>query len=284
MRPDSDPSGPGSPDREARSDGPRFLRYVALGDSLTEGIGDGDEMRGHRGWADRLAEHLAAAGPGVNYANLAVRGRVASQVRAEQLAPAVALRPDFATVFAGVNDLLKPGFDAAAAEGHLEAMFAELTGAGAVVATLTFPDIARLVPLARPLAPRVADFNDRIRAAAARHGVIVADTAAYDVTTDPRLWSTDRLHPSEIGHERIAACAAHALGLPGSDTSWSLPLPVLPAPGPLRSAAHEVRWAGAFLGPWLLRRVRGRSSGDGRSAKRPEWAPVVLPGGDTGPS
>ncbi|GHC73608.1 lysophospholipase [Nocardiopsis terrae] len=254
------------------------LRYVALGDSQTEGLGDGDEESGYRGWADRLAERLAATGARVDYANLAVRGRLAEQVRTEQLEDALELRPDVATVFAGVNDLIRPGYDAGAVVGHLETMFAELTGVGARVATLTFPDIARIAPLARPLVPRVLDFNARVREAAERHGVAVADTALHEVATDRRLWRGDRLHCSPEGHERIAGAVAHALGIPGSDDSWADPLPPLPAPGVLRTVAAEVRWLGSFLGPWVVRRVRGRSSGDGRTAKRPAPLPVVLCG------
>ncbi|MBI0296471.1 SGNH/GDSL hydrolase family protein, partial [Streptomyces sp. PRKS01-29] len=89
-----------------------YSRYVALGDSQTEGLGDGDDTTGLRGFADRLAEHLALGNPHFTYANLAVRGRLAAQVHAEQLAPALALRPDLATVVAGVNDFLRPRFDA----------------------------------------------------------------------------------------------------------------------------------------------------------------------------
>ncbi|NBE50478.1 SGNH/GDSL hydrolase family protein [Streptomyces boluensis] len=249
----------------------RFLRYVALGDSQTEGIGDGDDRTGLRGWADRLAERLARAEPEVRYANLAVRGRLAGQVRAQQLAPALALRPDLTTVVAGVNDLLRPGFDADEVAAQLEAMFAELTASGARVATLTFPDVARITPLARPLAPRVAALNDRIRDAAQRHGVVVAETSHHDVVTDPRLWSPDRLHASALGHDRIAAAVAHALGLPGSDDAWTHPLPPpdVPRPAGLRAAATEARWAAGFLGPWIGRRLLGRSSGDGHEAKRP---------------
>ncbi|MFI9293047.1 SGNH/GDSL hydrolase family protein [Streptomyces gardneri] len=260
------------------SDG-TFLRYVALGDSQTEGVGDGDDTVGLRGWADRLAELLARDEPEVRYANLAVRGRLAGQVRAEQLAPALALRPDLATVVAGVNDLLRPRFDAEETAGHLEAMFAALVDQGARVATLTFPDVGRLIPAARPLGSRVRDLNDLIREAARRHGVTVAEAAQHPVVTDPRMWAVDRLHASSLGHERIAAAVAHALDLPGSDDSWSRPLPPLPPLTGLRAAGAEVRWVGTFLGPWLGRRLRGRSSGDGRRAKRPELSPVTtIPG------
>ncbi|MFJ7588339.1 SGNH/GDSL hydrolase family protein [Streptomyces sp. NPDC097617] len=250
-----------------------YLRYVALGDSQTEGLGDGDDTVGLRGFADRFAAHLTAANPGLQYANLAVRGRLAGQVRAEQLGPALDLRPDLATVVAGVNDILRPRFDAGQVAGHLEEMFAALTGAGARVATVTFPDLSALVPLARPVAPRIADLNDRIRAAAARHGVAVAETARPVVVTDPRMWTTDRLHASPVGHARIAAALAHAVGLPGSDDTWTRPLPPLPTGSGGSGVAAELRWAAAFLGPWLGRRLRGRSSGDGRSAKRPELLP-----------
>ncbi|MFF4257775.1 SGNH/GDSL hydrolase family protein [Streptomyces sp. NPDC001663] len=252
-----------------------YLRYVALGDSQTEGLGDGDEVRGLRGWADRLAEQVARSSPDLLYANLAVRGRLAGQVHAEQLAPALALKPDLATVVAGLNDVMRPRFDADEVAGHLEAMFAALTAQGARVATLTFPDIGQIAPLARPLAPRVVAVNSRIQEAARRHGVVVVDSSPYPVVTDPRIWSADRLHASPRGHALIAAAVAHALDLPGSDDSWTRPLPPEAARSRLRAVGTELRWAGTFLGPWLVRRLRGRSSGDGRQAKRPTLLPVT---------
>ncbi|GAA3398408.1 SGNH/GDSL hydrolase family protein [Streptomyces roseoviridis] len=254
-----------------------YLRYVALGDSQTEGVGDGDDARGLRGWADRLAELTARSSPGLRYANLAVRGRLAGQVRAEQLGPALALEPDLATVVAGVNDLLRPRFDADEVAGHLEAMFAALTARGARVATLTFPDLTRMIPAARPVAPRISALNDRIRQAARAHGVALVETGRHPVAADARLWSRDRLHAAPLGHARIAAAFAETLGLPGSDDAWTRPLPppAVRPPGGLRAAGAEVAWAAGFLGPWLGRRLRGRSSGDGRTAKRPELLPVT---------
>ncbi|WP_424217100.1 SGNH/GDSL hydrolase family protein (plasmid) [Streptomyces sp. BI20] len=262
------------------------LRYVALGDSQTEGVGDGDDTTGLRGCADRLAELIAAHDPAMSYANLAVRGRLAGQVRDGQLAPALALRPDLATVVAGVNDALRPRFDADEVAAALEDMFAALTARGARVATVTFPDIARLVPLAKGAAPRVHALNDRIRRAADRHGVAVADFARHETAVDPRMWSADRLHATPRGHAMIAAGVAHALGLPGSDDSWTRPLadPPPPAPTGLRAVAAEARWLAGFAGPWIGRRLRGRSSGDGRTAKRPELLPPRPAPSGTAPS
>ncbi|MEU0568155.1 SGNH/GDSL hydrolase family protein [Nonomuraea sp. NPDC005983] len=251
-----------------------FKRYVALGDSQTEGLGDGDDVRGYRGWADRLAEHLARIDPETRYANLAVRGRLAAQVRDEQLGPALELRPDLATVIAGLNDLIRPGFDAAEVTACLEEMFAALRAAGAHVVTVTYPDPSKIAPIARPLRSRVLDFNARIRVAAARHGVTVVDTYPHAFTTDARMWSTDRLHASPLGHARMAAAIAHTLGLPGSDDTWSLPLAPPPPPTAWQSIGTELRWVAAFAGPWIYRRLRGRSSGEGRRAKRPQLAPL----------
>lgn len=257
----------------------QYLRYVALGDSQTEGVGDGDDVTGLRGFADRLAERIAAVNPEVRYANLAVRGRLAGQIRAEQLGPALVLRPDVATVIAGVNDLLRPRFDPDETAAHVEAMFAALTGAGARVATVTIPDITRIAPIARPVAPRIAALNDRIRLAAARHGVALAETSLHAAATDPRFWAADRLHASPLGHDRISAALAQALDLPGSDDSWTRDLApdTTATVGAVRTAAAELRWAAGFLGPWLLRRLQGRSSGDGRAARRPQLLPVGMP-------
>lgn len=256
----------------------QYDRYVAIGDSQTEGIGDGDDVSGHRGFADRLAARLAELNPDLLYANLAVRGKLAGEVHAEQLAPALALRPDVATVVAGLNDVLRPRFDVDAVAGHLEAMFASLTGAGATVGTVTFPNVAKIAPLTRPLLPRVLALNARIRAAAIRHGVHVVETFPIAVTTDARIWSPDRIHANPVGHQRIADSMAHALALPGADDSWTVPLPALPAPTRLAAIRTELRWLGDFLGPWLARRLRGASSGTGRTAKRPELTRFLLDG------
>jgi lysophospholipase L1-like esterase len=253
-----------------------YHRFVAIGDSQTEGLGDGDDVQGLRGWADRLAARLAELNPDLLYANLAVRGKLAGEVHAEQLEQALALRPDLATVMAGLNDVLRPKFDANAVAGHMEAMFATLTKAGARVATVTFPNVAKIAPLARPLLPRVIELNARVRDAAARHGVLVVENFTVDVTTDARIWSPDRLHASPHGHQRIADSMAHVLELPGADDSWTHPLPPLPRPTRLTTVRTELRWLSGFLGPWVGRRLRGISSGTGRTAKRPDLTPFAM--------
>ena len=85
-----------------------FSRYVALGDSFTEGVGDPHPTSpsGLRGWADHVAVALAQANPDLRYANLAVRGRRMNEILDEQLQAAIMMEPDLVTIYAGMNNLL----------------------------------------------------------------------------------------------------------------------------------------------------------------------------------
>ena len=203
----------------------RFQRYVAIGDSSTEGLQDPDGLGGYRGWANRLAERVAQAQGGLLYANLGVRGKRSRDIREEQLGPALAMKPDLATVFAGSNDILERGFDAGKLRAELRCMMAALVRGKAVVLTFTLPDLTGVMPIGRYLAPRVRAMNDTIREAAASTGTRLIDFAAYPVGSDPRLRSEDRFHVNAEGHARIAAALAQALGLPGTDDAWQQPLP-----------------------------------------------------------
>ena len=47
-----------------------FTRFIALGDSMTEGMCDELVDGKYRGWADRTADTLAKANPNFTYINL----------------------------------------------------------------------------------------------------------------------------------------------------------------------------------------------------------------------
>jgi lysophospholipase L1-like esterase len=265
-------------EQHGRQGAPRiFARYVAIGDSSTEGLDDPDGRGGYHGWANRLAAHLAAAqAPPLLYANLGIRGRSTRRIRDEQLGPALAMRPDLVTLFSGTNDVVALRFDADTVAHDVEHMQRTLIGGGAAVLGFTLPDLSRFTPLARPIAGRIRSLNHALRRASASSGAILVDFAAHSVGSDPRLWSPDRLHANSDGHARIAAALAGALGLP-TDDSWAIPLPALP-PRPWGTAiAAEVRWGYHYFLPWVWRHLRGRSSGDGRGPKRPTLTPVPSP-------
>jgi lysophospholipase L1-like esterase len=255
----------------------QFSRYVAIGDSSTEGLDDPDPAGGYRGWANRLAERIAATqGPErpLLYANLGIRGRRTRQILEQQLAPALAMRPDLATLFTGTNDVVAKDFDLAAVQADVETMQRALIAGGATVLGFTLPDLTPVMPAARRLAPRIAVLNDALRAAAGATGALLVDFAAHAVGSDARLWSDDRLHANSAGHARIAEALAHALGLPGSDASWADPLPPEAPAGRGARLVAEVGWMARHLAPWVWQHLRGRSSGDGLMPKRPALAPV----------
>ncbi|MBI4499780.1 MAG: SGNH/GDSL hydrolase family protein [Gemmatimonadetes bacterium] len=255
-----------------------FQRYVAIGDSSTEGLDDPDGLGGYRGWANRLAESLAAAQTTpLLYANLAVRGLSTRQVRERQLDRAAAMKPDLVTLFSGTNDVIAFRFDPEALARDVEHMQRTLIHGGATVLGFTLPDLSSVLPLARPIAARVHALNEALRRAASSTGAILVDFARHPVGSDPRLWSHDRIHANSAGHARIAAALAQALGLPGTDESWSQPLPAVPHRSVRDRFAAEVRWSWEYLVPWLWRHVRGRSSGDGLGPKRPSLEPVEAP-------
>ena len=254
-----------------------WRRYVAIGDSSTEGLEDPDGAGGYRGWADRLAQHLADAQPEpLEYANLAVRGLRMREIRETQLQAALDLRPDLLTVFGGVNDVIARHCDFAGLRTDLEAVFTASRGQGCTVLTFTMPDPAAINPLGWRLRERMYALNAVIRSEAVEHGVLVVDFQRYPVAKDPRLWFEDRLHGNALGHARVAAALAWRLGLPGADEHWADPLPeTFVRPRPRQQLATDLDWAVHHLAPWLGRNLRGIPPGAGVRAKRP--VPVVVP-------
>jgi lysophospholipase L1-like esterase len=225
--------------------------FVALGDSITLGVGDPAGGGSWRGWAALLAEGLREP----TLYNLAAAGAQATDVERRQLPRALQLRPDLASVVVGVNDTLRAGFDPVRIDAAVAHTIGALRASGAVVLTMRLPDPGRMFglpgPLARPLASRTHAVNAVIDALAQRFGTVHFDAAGDPEAYDSRMWSVDRLHPSERGH-RLIACRFHdqlaAAGLllgprPAAEPS-SVP------PGRLA----ELGWLATRGTAWVLRR------------------------------
>jgi lysophospholipase L1-like esterase len=259
-----------------------WLRYVALGDSFTEGIGDPDPDRpgSHRGWADRVAQELANGTENFAYANLAVRGRLIEQIRDEQVAPALELRPDLITLCAGGNDVIRPGSDPDETARILDTMVQLLSTSGATIVLFNGPDV-RDTPVMGSIRAKVAIFNENVRTVAKRYDAVVADMWSLRELTAKKMWDEDRLHFSPLGHHTIARMVLDTLNVPHQLDPVE---PELPAERTWRAArVDDAIWARQHLFPWVIRRLRGRSSGDGVTAKRPDFGPLfggsMPPGG-----
>ncbi|MBC7441345.1 MAG: SGNH/GDSL hydrolase family protein [Ramlibacter sp.] len=253
-----------------------WSRYVALGDSFTEGVGDPEPVSpgGNRGWSDRVAEVLSEGAPGFAYANLALRGKLIRQISDEQIEPALALHPDLITMSAGGNDVLRPGSDPDDIAARCEEAVRRLSRDNATIVLFTGADIG-FAPVFRGIRGKVAIYNENLRAVAAKHDCIIADLWSLTEIQDAGMWSADRLHLNALGHHTVARMVLGVLNVPNSLE----PLKPLPMPGRSWRGARteDILWAREYLLPWVLRRIRHQSSGDHVLPKRPDAAPFCQP-------
>jgi lysophospholipase L1-like esterase len=249
-----------------------YSRYVAIGDSWTEGVGDPDQTRpnGLRGWADRVAETLATRNEDFGYANLAIRGRTVGEIIDEQLAPALDLAPDLITIQGAGNDLLHVNVDIDALVEAIDAAVARAVEIGAQVVLFTH-GVAASGPF-RALRGRIAIFNELLREVVDARAAVLVDNWRLREARDPRYWDPDRIHLSPMGHYLAATHVLDTLGIDHDAEPPLLPEPrVLAGKDRLRA---DIEWARTFAGPWLGRRLTGRSLGDGISPKRPALTPI----------
>lgn len=252
---------------------PAYHRYVAMGDSFTEGVGDPDPTRpnGLRGWADRVAEQLSTLTPDFGYANLAVRGRLLGPILAEQLDAAIALGPDLVTLYAGANDILRPKVDIDSLVAGYDTAVGRLAETGARLLLWTGYDLG-WAPVFGRLRGRVATYNELVREVADRHGATIVDFWRLREYRDTRLWDVDRLHMSPAGHQRMAIEVLDTLGVEHPLTA--VELGEQPPLDKKRQRDADLAWAKAHAVPWVQRRLTGASSGDGVQPKRPTLQPI----------
>ncbi len=257
-------------------------RFVAVGDSVTEGLSDASRMAdGHyRGWADRLAELIARAQPGrtgLRYANLAVRSRRIEHIVCDQIPRAIELRADLVSVLVGGNDLVKLGADPVALAARLGDGIRRLRASGCEVLLVT-----PFLPRRRAsllLAKRFALFNSELRSLARTCGAVLLDLETVPTIGDLSLWADDAVHLNPRGHRMLAYEAAARLGVPDAQPLGLLEEALHADDGDEPVAGSRAGWIGDHALPWLLRRLRGRTAGDGRE---PKHSDLVTVGGRSG--
>lgn len=253
--------------------------YIAIGDSFTEGVGDWVGPDQPRGWADRVAEGLAndlalRESESFQYANLAIRGRKLRPLIEEQLDVAIGQSPDLISINGGGNDILRPGFQVDQAADILIDAVRRISDSGIHVLLLAGPDPSANLPMGKTFNRRADEFTEQMKARAeGTERVILVDNFNDSGFEDTTYWSEDGLHLSPAGHLRVAANCLDALGVAYPE-AWGDPRSPEPDPKSYRSLGY----LGQYVGPWIGRRLTGRSSGDGRSAKRPLLTPLNTAG------
>jgi lysophospholipase L1-like esterase len=255
-----------------------YNRFVVCGDSYSEGMTDEMVDGLYRGWADRVADGLAKKSPTFTYANLAVRGKLLPQVIEDQVPVALTFvtGPETLISFhAGANDALRPGFDPALAKERYQSTVRRLAASGATIMLFTvLEDTGNSGRGSKLWQERFGTFNRAVREVAAEVGAIIIDANQERFFSDKRFLAFDRLHLNSMGHSRCADAVLEKLGY-DFDPGWRTPLPPAEPTSWVKERAIGVIWFFTFALPWIIRRIRGRSSGDGRVCKYP--TPISWP-------
>ena len=252
-----------------------FQNFIVLGDSFSEGMTDELVNGNYRGWADRVADVMASQVDGFRYANLAVRGKLINQVVSDQVPVALTLiEPNTLVSFhAGANDVIRPNYDAAktlpAYARAVRDLAAQLAKFEAKLMLFTVQESARATSRTGAIwNERFKDFNKQVRELADEVGAILNEANDGRYPNDVRFLAFDRLHLNPEGHHRVAQGVLENLGLPFDD-SYKIPLPPAKQELFLKRKAIGALWVITFMIPWIIRRLRGKSSGDGRQPKYP---------------
>ena len=258
----------------------QYTRFIALGDSMTEGMSDEIVDGKYRGWADRVADELARNNPDFTYMNLAVRGKLLKQVVEDQIPVAVNFVDGPQTLIsfhAGANDVLRPNYKPEISLPEYEKGVKQLTESGATVIIFTVVDkVEGEGKTAKLWHQRFSTFNENIRMVAGKYPTILFEGKKAEFLNTKAFLSFDRLHMNSEGHKRLANAVLEGLGLP-FDPNWRA-LPEVEKPqSKLKKNLGNLAWVLVFVLPWIWRRLRGKSSGDGRSAKYAwpiKWPPA----------
>ena len=237
---------------------------------MTEGMCDEIIDGKYRGWADRVADALSKENPNFTYLNLAIRGKLLHQVIDDQIPEAAKFvtGPETLVSFhAGANDVLRPNYQAEDAFSKYEKGISDLTKTGATVIVFTVIDrVEGNGKTAQLWHERFSAFNVNVRQVANKYGAIIIESDNAKWMADLRFLARDRLHLNSDGHWRLSQAVLENLGKE-FDPKWKIPLSPATPKSKLRKYLENTIWIIIFVIPWIWRRVRGRSSGDGRSAK-----------------
>ncbi len=245
------------------------VRYVAIGDSFSEGVGDERPDGSVRGWTDITAQGWAdAAGKPIQYANLAIRGKLAWPIVEEQLEPALALKPTHLSFNGGGNDMLRPKADAEHIADTFSQVLRRCDEEGVKLILLSGANPTRFLPAGKSFSERGDELLrvvlDRV---AGRDDIVRALNWQDPELKRAPYWSPDRLHMNANGHYRVAARVLDQLGLQAPEPWWG-------PPSEYEAGPTGLVYYASFVAPWIGRRLTGRSSGDNRTAKYPDWITV----------
>ena len=256
----------------------KYNRFIVCGDSYSEGMTDEVVDGKFRGWADRVADVMAQHSDQFTYVNLAIRGKLVGQVVDEQIPTALTFvsgKDTLISFHAGANDALRPGYDSAKTIAKYQQAVRDIAASGATLLLFTvLEDTGNKGRGSEIWKKRFSEYNKAIREVGREVGAIISDANDLDFFKDSRFLAFDRLHLNAEGHWRVSHGVLEILDYP-YDPAWRNPLPPAKPTPWIKARINGVLWFFVFALPWIWRRLRGKSSGDGRTAKYPQ--PISWP-------
>ncbi|MGE7888484.1 SGNH/GDSL hydrolase family protein [Bacillus cereus] len=182
-----------------------WKRFVAIGDSFTEGIGDEVEGIALKSWVDHFVQLCEND---IEYANFAKRGLVTKEIRSQQLEKALTFKPDLVSLIAGANDVLKGRWNHNVYKNDMEFMIDSLSKAGSDIIIANLPDFTVRLPFAaekkQVIKEQLLEANDVILSLSREYKLHHVDFWNHQLVNDNTLWSTDLIHPNSKGYVKVA--------------------------------------------------------------------------------
>lgn len=253
------------------------LRFVGLGDSLTQGVGD--PRRGRAGfsgeldgWVSYVASAVRSSGRPINVRNFGAAGARLEHVVADQLDAALAEPADMMSCFIGINDLWDANLDFDEFGQRFDLLCRRLTSHSPVVITASIHDVFAPFPvraaLRQKLTRKIASMNDIIAAGVRDHSLVLIDLASQADMLNSSIRSLDRLHPNRYGHQLIAAEVVAQLHQRGHLLTVRPPLAT-----PMRRGAQDlahVAWVSGYVRQnwkrWRIEATAARTNAGGSAS------------------
>ncbi|HGH7181704.1 SGNH/GDSL hydrolase family protein [Bacillus cereus] len=189
-----------------------WKRFVAIGDSFTEGIGDEVEGIALKSWVDHFVQLCVND---IEYVNFAKRGLVTKEIRLQQLEKALTFKPDLVSLIAGANDVLKGRWNHQAYKNEMEFMIDKLSKTDADIIIANLPDFTVRLPFSsekkQVIQEQLLEANDVIRSLSREYKLHHIDFWNHQLVNDNTLWSTDLIHPNSKGYVKVAELIFNSL-------------------------------------------------------------------------
>jgi lysophospholipase L1-like esterase len=226
------------------------LTFAVIGDSAASGVGDSDGKGNNLGWSYHLAKSFEEP---LIFINAARPGAKSAEVLEIQLPKILIHNPDLVAVVVGGNDLLRSNFNPQKFAENLRKTLLELVSRGCTIMLLELHDPTKIVPMpyliGRICRRRVAAVNAATRELGKTFGAVLMETRSLQDIYAREKWHVDRMHPSRLGHQFIAAQYANLLTDRGYEVGE-----VQIDPINNRSRKDSIKWMLRNGTPWFLKR------------------------------